>query len=74
MDYCSYFIDDKALFGSYPTNERIKELKGIGVNHFIDLISPGDVPSPYDSETLDNYISYPIKDINTPENYIDFSK
>jgi len=49
MDYCSYFIKDKALFGSYPTLERAKELIDNGVSVFIDLTTESE------KTTLDNY-------------------
>ena len=37
MNYCSYFIKDKALFGSYPSLERAQELYSNNVKVFVDL-------------------------------------
>ena len=37
MDYCSYFIKDKAIFGSFPTQESVYELENEGVKYFVDL-------------------------------------
>ena len=37
MDYCSYFIPDKALFGSYPTTDRAKELENNGVTKYFRI-------------------------------------
>ena len=36
-EYCSYFIKDKCLFGSYPNAHRVNELENEGVKYFIDL-------------------------------------
>ena len=33
MDRSSYFIKDKALFGSYPTQSAIQELENEGVRY-----------------------------------------
>lgn len=72
MDFCSYFIKDKALFGSYPTQERVEELENHGVRYFVSLV--------YDSETKIvlyktqyNYINYPILDNKIPINWYKFS-
>jgi ribA/ribD-fused uncharacterized protein len=73
MDRSSYFIKDKALFGSYPTQNAISELENEGVRYFIDLTYPNEKRiTPY--KTTHNYISFPIKDRSYPENCIDFSK
>ena len=37
MNYCSYFIKDKCMFGSFPTQESVNELEHEGVRYFIDL-------------------------------------
>ena len=37
MEFCSYFIKDKALFGSYPTIKSADELKKENVLVFVDL-------------------------------------
>ena len=38
----SYFIENKALFGSYPKHEDVKELENEGVILFVDLTCPGE--------------------------------
>tara|TARA_A100001011_G_scaffold394642_1_gene487558 strand:+ start:26807 stop:27748 length:942 start_codon:yes stop_codon:yes gene_type:complete len=71
MDKCSYFIKDRALFGSYPTQEGIYELENEGVIYFIDLTLPTEKKIvPY--KTNFNYFSYPIKDRHIPENNWEF--
>lgn len=73
MDRSSYFIKDKALFGSYPTQNAITELENEGVKYFVDLTFQHEKKIiPY--KTKYNYISFPIKDRSYPENSIEFSK
>ena len=73
MDRSSYFIKDKALFGSYPTQSAIQELENEGVRYFVDLTYQDEKRiTPY--KTNYNYISFPIKDRSYPDNIIDFSK
>lgn len=73
MDRSSYFIKDKALFGSYPTQNAIQELENEGVRYFVDLTYQDEKRiTPY--KTNYNYISFPIKDRSYPNNIIDFSK
>ena len=40
MNNCSFFIKDKALFGSSPSQESVEELEENGVKYFIDLTTP----------------------------------
>tara|TARA_B100000497_G_scaffold9776_1_gene10760 strand:- start:2323 stop:3216 length:894 start_codon:yes stop_codon:yes gene_type:complete len=73
MERSSYFIKDKALFGSYPTQESVEELEKEGVRYFIDLTFMDEKKiSPY--KTKYNYLSYPIKDRLYPENTNEFAK
>ena len=37
MDNCSYFLNNKAYFGSYPTQESVEILEEHGVRIFVDL-------------------------------------
>ena len=37
MNNCSYFIKDRAMFGSYPTQEAVQELEHEGVIYFVNL-------------------------------------
>lgn len=72
MENCSYFIKDKALFGSYPVQESINILEKEGVKFFVDLT--------YNTETKItlyytkyNYYNFPIEDRSIPNNWYDFS-
>ena len=77
MDTCSYFIEDKALFGGYPDNVKFEELKRCGVIYFVDLITTSErdkLTEVYDTEGI-KYLNYEIKDRYVPEdiyNYIKF--
>lgn len=73
MDNCSYFIKDKAIFGSYPTQESVNELELEGVKYFVDLTDENDTKIiPY--STKFNYIKYPIRDNYVPEIWSKFAK
>lgn len=57
MNRCSYFIQNKALFGSYPTQESVLELEEHGVRYFVDLTHNGEKnTTPY--ETKYKYIRF----------------
>lgn len=73
MDTCSYFIKDKALFGSYPSDVSVKELEDNGVRYFVNLT--------YDDEDKikqyhTNYqiITYNIKDRSIPYDLLTFTQ
>jgi hypothetical protein len=73
MDTCSYFIKDKALFGSYPSDVSVKELEDNGVRYFVNLT--------YDDEDKikqyhTNYqiITYNIKDRSVPHDLLTFTQ
>lgn len=73
MDTCSYFIKDKALFGSYPSDTSVKELEHHGVRFFVNLT--------YDDEdkikkyhTDYQIITYNIKDRSVPHDLLSFTK
>jgi len=68
----SYFIADKALFGSYPTAPEVRELESRGVNWFVNLTSDNEtIISPYTTRV--NYIQYAISDNSIPADLRDFS-
>lgn len=72
MDKCSYFIKNRAMFGSFPTQEAVKELEEHGVRYFVDLTHFGeDKTTPY--KTAYNYINYPITDRRIPTNWQSFA-
>jgi len=72
MERSSYFIQNMALFGSYPTQESVRTLEEHGVRHFIDLTCQGEKGiMPY--ETKYNYINYPIRDHKVPFDWRSFA-
>jgi hypothetical protein len=73
MDNCSYFIENKALFGSFPSQDEVYELEEMGVILFVDLtVSSEPKLVPYTT----NYtiLSYPIPDKSIPKNCVEFCK
>ena len=72
MDRCSQFIKNRALFGSFPTQDSINELEHAGVRYFIDLTTGvEDKTTPY--QTKHTYMKYPIVDRRTPQNWKSFA-
>ena len=73
MDTSSYFIKNKALFGSFPTQEKVEELEEHGVRYFIDLTySTEDYINPFRTKYC--YINYPIQDHKIPLDWQKFSR
>ena len=73
MERCSYFIQDKALFGSFPTQETVHILEEQGVRCFIDLTGSDELKTtPY--FTRYKYIKYPIVDRMIPEDWKSFAQ
>jgi N-glycosidase YbiA len=71
MDRASYFIKNKALFGSFPSQLAITELEQEGVRFFVDLTYSDEKKiTPYKTEY--KYISYPIKDRQIPTDSYNF--
>jgi ribA/ribD-fused uncharacterized protein len=65
MEKSSYFIESRAMFGSFPTQESVNSLEEEGVRFFVNLTNDYEKKiTPY--TTKYNYISYPIKDRHTP--------
>lgn len=73
MDKCSYFLKDKAIFGSYPSQETVYDLEKKGVKYFINLTYPYEKLI-VEYETNNNIINFPIKDRKVPNDIISFSK
>ena len=72
MDRCSYFIEGRALFGTFPTQEVVKLLEDHGVRTFVDLTSGFESKTvPYFTEYA--YINYPIPDRRYPNNWETFT-
>ena len=74
MNKSSYFIPDKALFGSYPDADAVKELEDNGVVLFINLTEEHEINSrlKYKVSKNSKIISYPIADRKIPNNYLSF--
>ena len=73
MEKCSYFIQEKALFGSFPCQNDVDELEKNGVIYFIDLTHDNeDKITPY--TTIHNYVKYPIADRKIPIDRKSFAK
>jgi predicted NAD-dependent protein-ADP-ribosyltransferase YbiA (DUF1768 family) len=70
--YSSYFIDNKALFGSSPSQEIVNYLESIGVKYFLDLTCEYE-------KNIDVYktkfrkLRYPIEDRKIPIDNVSFS-
>ena len=72
MNNTSYFINNKALFGSFPTQESVDMLEGIGVRYFVDLTTDNEVSNEY--ITKYKHINYPIKDMDIPVNWKTYAR
>ena len=73
MDKASYFVDNKALFGGYPTQKEVEEYENNGVRYFINLTEDGEKGiEPYITKYV--YIHYPIKDRKAPKDWKSFSE
>ena len=62
MNKSSYFIPEKALFGSYPNPDLAKELENNGVTLFIDLTEDHEIINKISIIRKFTKISYPITD------------
>jgi ribA/ribD-fused uncharacterized protein len=72
MDRCSYFIEKKSLFGSYPTQEMVHTLEGMGIEYFVDLTTDNEANlTPY--KTTKHVIKYPIQDHQIPRDIKSFT-
>jgi len=73
MNRASYFIKNKCLFGSYPTQENVLELENNNVKYFVDLTYSNEKKiTKY--TTNYKYISYPIIDHQIPLNNLSYAK
>lgn len=73
MDYCSFFIENKAFFGGFPTKESIEIYENRGVRYFIDLTNGYETGiTPY--KTKYSYLNYPIVDRRYPTCWFSFSQ
>lgn len=76
MNRTSFFIENKALFGSFPDKNNIIDLENNGVKYFVDLTCKNELGIERYNEILCNnsvYIQYEIIDHNIPKNWKTFS-
>lgn len=73
MENYSYFLENKALFGSFPDQIMVNELENLGVRYFVNLTFATEKKI---KKYKTNYtvINYPIKDHYIPVNYFKFTK
>jgi ribA/ribD-fused uncharacterized protein len=74
MDKCSYFIKNKAIFGSHPKQEEVDVLEKKGVRYFVDLTHENEknIVVPYTTQYT--YIKYSIPDHNIPQDFRSFNR
>jgi protein-tyrosine phosphatase len=71
MDTSSFFIEKKAMFGSYPTQDTVNMLEDEGVRYFVNLTYEHEKKIT-EYSTKYNYISFPIPDGGIPTNKQEF--
>lgn len=71
LNYSSYFYQDKALFGSYPTQRQVNILQASGVKVFVNLTEEIENLPDYDVKNLK--LNYQIPDRKVPNNFKRFS-
>lgn len=74
-DTSSFFIESKALFGSYPTQDIVNDFEKRGVCYFIDLTTDHEKKKllKYETNTA-KIIRHPIKDNYIPIELFKFSQ
>lgn len=72
MDKSNYFIENKAIFGVFPSQEDIYELENNGVCYFLDLTINFE-PGTERYITQKNYENYPIQDRGIPTDTISYT-
>jgi hypothetical protein len=74
-DTSSFFIQDKALFGSYPSQEIVDDFEEKGVVCFVDLTTDHEKHKLVRyTVNKGNYINFPIRDNYIPIDLFGFSK
>ena len=73
MNNASFFIKNRALFGSFPIQDAIEELEENGVKYFINLTDIRKEKNIIPYNTKYKYINYPILDNYIPINLSRFS-
>jgi predicted NAD-dependent protein-ADP-ribosyltransferase YbiA (DUF1768 family) len=71
----SYFVENVALFGSYPSQIDVDEFEQMGVRYFVDLTCDGEENIiKYITSENSSHIRYPILDHRIPSNWGSFAK
>jgi predicted NAD-dependent protein-ADP-ribosyltransferase YbiA (DUF1768 family) len=74
-EFSSYFIRTRALFGNYPTQERVDCMEQKGVRYFVNLTDPNEkMIEPYVVSPTSTKIDFTIADHSVPSNWFEFSK
>ena len=73
MYNCSYFIENKALFGSFPSQDEVDILEKMGVRFFVDLTLSSE-PKLIPYTTKYTIISHLIYDKSIPRDCVPFCK
>jgi len=66
MEKCSYFIKERALFGSFPTQKDVEFFENMGVRYFLDLTT-GQERGTRTYNTRYVHTRYTIQDGNIPD-------
>lgn len=72
MECSSFFIKDRAIFGSFPSQKNVNELEELGVRYFINLTHENEKKI-YPYTTKYKYIRFPIVDRHVPHNWTEFA-
>ncbi len=73
MDYASYFVENKALFGCYPNQGGVEGLEALGVRYFLDLTYHQEARiTEYDTKY--HYENYQILDRSCPKDRVSFGR
>ena len=72
-DTSSFFIKDIAMFGGFPTQEKVQEFEKLGVRYFVDL-TLGNERSTTPYNTQYTYLNFPIRDRSIPTDRVAFSR
>lgn len=73
MNKSSYFVEGRALFGSYPSQDDVNWFEQQGVRYFVNLTGDGE-ENCVKYVTHYQYINYPISDFSIPMNWSSFAK
>lgn len=65
MDNCSFFVKNRAMFGSYPSQETVGILENIGVKYFVNLTFKEETGI-NNYNTSYNKVWYPFVDRSVP--------